>query len=61
MRIEICSHRDVNKNWNKLGLNTLLLVVFTVLVCVKYREKTNQMSLLVSGPADSSLNFNSLS
>ena len=34
MRIEIRSHRDVNKNWNKLGLNTLLLVVFAVLVCL---------------------------
>ena len=34
MRIKICSHRDVNKNWNKLGSNALLLVVFAVLVCL---------------------------
>ena len=61
MRIKICSHLDVNKNWNKLGLNRLLLVVFAVLVCLEYREKTNQVSLLVTFPVDSSLNFNSLS
>ena len=43
-----------------MGIKTSLLVVFAVLVSQLCRMKTNQISLLVTGPVDSSLTFNSL-
>ena len=49
------------KTGKQLGLKTLLLAQGFCCSCLCFmQKKTNQIGLLVTGPVDSTLNFNSL-